>query len=84
MGTPDFAKESLQALVEAGHNIQLVITNSDKQKGRGMKFQYTPVKEYALEAGLEIEQPLKIRNNEEIVNKIKVTVGITNHFLIIR
>lgn len=71
MGTPDFAKESLQALVEAGHNIQLVITNPDKQKGRGMKFQYTPVKEYALEAGLEIEQPLKIRNNEEIVNKIK-------------
>ena len=71
MGTPDFAKESLQALVEAGHNIQLVITNPDKQKGRGMKFQYTPVKEYALKAGLEIEQPLKIRNNEEIVNKIK-------------
>ena len=71
MGTPDFAKESLQALVESGHNIQLVITNPDKPKGRGMKFQYTPVKEYALEAGLEIEQPLKIRNNEEIVNKIK-------------
>lgn len=71
MGTPDFAKESLQALVEAGHNIKLVITNPDKPKGRGMKFQYTPVKEYALQVGLEIEQPLKIRNNEEIVNKIK-------------
>lgn len=71
MGTPDFAKESLQALVEAGHNIQLVITNPDKPKGRNMKFKSTPVKEYALEVGLEIEQPFKIRNNEEIVNKIK-------------
>ena len=71
MGTPDFAKESLKALVEAGHNIQLVNTNPDKPKGRGMKMQYTPVKEYALEKGLEIEQPLKIKNNKDIVTKIK-------------
>jgi len=71
MGTPDFAKESLKALVEAGHKISLVITNPDRPKGRGMKFQYSPVKEYAEEQGLEIAQPLKIRNNEDIVNRIK-------------
>lgn len=71
MGTPDFAKESLQALVEAGHNISLVITNPDKPKGRGMKFQVSPVKEYAESKGLEIAQPLKLRNNEEIENLIK-------------
>ncbi len=71
MGTPDFARDSLKALVEAGHNIQLVITSPDKPKGRGMKMQFTPVKEYALEKGLEVEQPLKIRNNKEIIEKIK-------------
>ncbi len=71
MGTPDFARDSLKALVEAGHNIQLVITSPDKPKGRGMKMQFTPVKEYALGKGLEVEQPLKIRNNKEIIEKIK-------------
>lgn len=71
MGTPDFAKESLQALVEAGHKISLVITNPDKPKGRGMKFQVSPVKEYAESVGLEIAQPLKLRNNEEIESLIK-------------
>lgn len=71
MGTPDFASESLQALVESGYNVSLVITNPDKQKGRGLKYQISSVKEYALEKGLEIEQPLKLKNNEEIINKIK-------------
>ena len=37
MGTPDFARDSLQALVEAGHNILAVVTNPDKPSGRGMK-----------------------------------------------
>lgn len=71
MGTPDFARESLQKLVEAGYNVSLVITNSDKPKGRGLKFQYSPVKGYAIEAELEVEEPLKLKNNEEIMNKIK-------------
>lgn len=71
MGTPDFAKESLEAVYNAGYNIELVITNQDKPKGRGMKMIPSPVKEYAQEKNIPIEQPIKIKNNEEILKKIK-------------
>ena len=71
MGTPDFAKESLKSVVEAGYNIQAVVTNTDKPKGRGMKMLYSPVKEYALEKNLPILQPEKIRNNDEFLEEIK-------------
>jgi len=71
MGTPDFARDSLKALNESGHKIKLVVTNPDKPKGRGMKMIASPVKEYAVENGLEILQPLKIRNNEEFYDRIK-------------
>ena len=71
MGTPDFAKESLEALYNAGHEIALVITAPDKPKGRGMKLSETPVKEYALSKSLTVEQPSKIRENNEIIEKIK-------------
>lgn len=71
MGTPDFAKESLKAIYEAGHNILAVVTNPDKPKGRGMKLIPSPVKEYALEKNLRIYQPLKVRNNIEFLDKIK-------------
>ena len=71
MGTPDFAKESLEAIYEAGHEIVGVITNPDRPKGRGMKMIPTPVKEYALSKELQIYQPEKIKNNEEIINEIK-------------
>lgn len=71
MGTPDFAKESLKSVVEAGYNIQAVVTNTDKPKGRGMKMLYSPVKEYALEKNLPILQPKKIRNNDEFLEEIK-------------
>lgn len=71
MGTPDFARDSLKALVEAGHDVKLVVTNPDKPKGRGMKMIPSEVKEYALEKGLNIEQPLKVRNNPEFVEKLK-------------
>lgn len=71
MGTPDFAKESLKAIYEAGYNILAVVTNPDKPKGRGMKLIPSPVKEYALEKNLKIYQPLKVRNNIEFLDKIK-------------
>ena len=71
MGTPDFAKESLEALSNAGHDIIGVVTNPDRPKGRGMKMMISPVKEYALEKGFDIYQPEKIRGNEEFVEKIK-------------
>ena len=70
-GTPDFAAESLKAIFNAGHEIKLVVTNPDRPKGRGMKMVASPVKEYAIEKGLEIAQPEKIKNNEEFIEKIK-------------
>ena len=71
MGTPDFAEESLKSLVEAEYKILGVVTNIDKPKGRGMKMMPSPVKEYALEKGLKIYQPEKVRKNPEFINEIK-------------
>ena len=71
MGTPDFAKESLEAIYNAGHNILGVVTNPDKPKGRGMKLIASPVKEYAIEKNLKIFQPEKVRKNEEFIEQIK-------------
>lgn len=71
MGTPDFARDSLEAIYNKGHNIQAVVTNPDKPKGRGMKLISSPVKEFAIEKGLKIYQPEKVRNNEEFINEIK-------------
>jgi len=71
MGTPDFARESLEKIYEAGHEILGVVTNIDKPKGRGMKVIYSPVKEFALEKGLNIYQPLKVRNNPEFIEQMK-------------
>lgn len=61
MGTPDFAVDTLEAIVKAGHEVLLVVTQPDKAKGRGKKLQYTPVKEKALEYDLPIAQPEKVR-----------------------
>ena len=70
MGTPDFAKESLEALVNAKHQVIAVVTNPDKPQGRGLKLIASPVKQYAQEQGLTVLQPIKIRKNEEFLNKI--------------
>lgn len=71
MGTPDFAKESLETLYNAKYEILAVVTNSDRPKGRGMKMIASPVKEFALEKGIKIYQPEKVRNNEEFISEIK-------------
>jgi len=71
MGTPDFAKESLEAVYNARHEILGVVTNPDRPKGRGMKMVASPVKEYAISKNLEIYQPEKVRNNIEFIEKIK-------------
>ena len=71
MGTPDFAKESLEAIVNAGHNILGVFTVPDRPKGRGMKMILSPVKEYSIEKNFKIYQPEKLRKNTEIINEIK-------------
>lgn len=71
MGTPDFAKESLEAIYNAGHEILGVVTNPDKPKGRGMKMVSSPVKEFATGKGLKLFQPLNVRNNTEFIEEIK-------------
>lgn len=48
MGTPDFAVAPLEAIIEAGHEVSAVVTQPDKQKGRGREVQMTPVKELSL------------------------------------
>jgi len=62
MGTPEFAVASLDALVQAGFTIVGVITAPDKPAGRGMKLQESAVKKYAVEKGLHILQPEKLKN----------------------
>ena len=71
MGTPDFAKESLEAVYNAGYEILGVVTNPDRPKGRGMKLVASPVKEYALSKDLKIYQPEKVRKNIEFIEEIK-------------
>ena len=71
MGTPDFARDSLKALVEAGHNINLVVTNPDKPKGRGMKLIPSDVKVYAESQNIKIVQPIKVKKNEEFIAQLK-------------
>lgn len=64
MGTPDFAVPSLKALLKAGHQVAGVVTQPDRPKGRGQKLAPPPVKAAALEAGLQIFQPEKIKTPE--------------------
>ncbi len=64
MGTPEFAVASLHALVEAGCNVAGVITAPDKPAGRGMQLQQSAVKKYAVEKGLTVLQPEKLKNPE--------------------
>lgn len=71
MGTPDFAVESLRALVEGGYNVVAVVTMPDKPMGRhGSVLQPSPVKQYALEKGLKIMQPEKLKD-ESFVEELR-------------
>lgn len=71
MGTPDFAKKSLEAVYNAGYEIIGVVTNPDKPKGRGMKMIASEVKEFAISKELKIYQPIKVKNNYEFIEEIK-------------
>ena len=62
MGTPDFAAASLRKLLEEGFEVVGVFTQPDRPKGRGMELAFSPVKELALEAGLPVYQPEKMRD----------------------
>lgn len=70
MGTPDFAVPSLKE-IDDRYGVRLVVTQPDKQKGRGKKLQYSPVKEEALKRNIRVLQPLKLRNDREVIEEIK-------------
>lgn len=70
MGTPDFAVETLKAIIEAGHEVAAVVTQPDKPKGRGKELAMPPVKELAVEKGLTVYQPLRARD-ESFIRLIK-------------
>ena len=69
MGTPDFAVPCLEKLVESGHDVALVVTQSDKPKGRGRELAPPPVKACALAHGIEVYQPLRMKD-EGVLEKL--------------
>ena len=71
MGTPDFAKIHLEALVGNQYNVVGVFCREDKPKGRGMKMTPPPVKEYAIDNNIEVYQPTKVKDNQEVMEKLK-------------
>lgn len=71
MGTPDFAVPSLQALHDAGHEIPYVVTQPDAVRDRGKKVKFSAVKEKALELGIEVLQPQRIRGDEEFIDTLR-------------
>ncbi|MBS4035494.1 MAG: methionyl-tRNA formyltransferase [Ignavibacterium sp.] len=71
MGTPDFSIPSLKILFESKHNISTVVTQPDKQRGRGQKVSFTPVKQYAVDNSTSVYQPEKLKGNFEFVEQMK-------------
>ena len=63
-GTPEFAAQALAAIVDAGHEVALVLTQPDRPAGRGMALQPSAVKKLALEHGIEVFQPLTLKDAE--------------------
>ena len=61
-GTPDFAASSLKAIIAAGHQVELVLTQPDRPSGRGMSLRHSPVKEVATAAGIEVYQPSSLKD----------------------
>ena len=66
-GTPEFAVPTLEAVIAAGHEVALVVTQPDRAAGRGMEVQTPPVKQTAVERGLQVVQPEKIKNDAGFV-----------------
>lgn len=82
MGTPEFAVESLKTLVENGYNVVGVITMPDKLAGRGYKLQPSAVKQYAVEKGLYLLQPEKLKDEEFLysLRQLKADVQVVVAF----
>lgn len=76
MGTPDFAVGALQAIIDAGHEVVLVVTQPDREKGRGKEVSFTPVKECAIKNNIPVFQPLKIKTEEAVAELKKYEADI--------
>ncbi|MBT8379734.1 MAG: methionyl-tRNA formyltransferase [Ignavibacteria bacterium] len=72
MGTPNFSIPSLKKLTESKHNVVAVVTALDKERGRGRKVTFTPVKEFAIQKNIPVLQPEKLKNNPQFVNDLKL------------
>ncbi|WP_433984903.1 methionyl-tRNA formyltransferase [Tunturiibacter empetritectus] len=70
-GTPEFAVPTLEAVIAAGHEIALVVTQPDRAAGRGLEVHVPPVKQAALQHGLSVVQPEKIKNNLELRGRLE-------------
>ena len=70
MGTPDIAAECLRALLDEGIDVRAVFTQPDKPKGRGMKLTPSPVKVLAMERGIEVLQPTRLKKCGDILERI--------------
>ncbi len=71
MGTPDFAVPSLESIYKAGHEVGIVVTQPDTARDRGKKLKHTKVKEKALELGLKVSQPQKVKGNMEFLEELR-------------
>ena len=71
MGTPDFAVPALEALHREGYEIPFVVTQPDALRDRGKKVKFPPVKEKALELGLQVMQPEKMRKDEGFIKTLR-------------
>lgn len=71
MGTPDFAVPAMEMLAEAGHEILYAVTQPDAVRDRGKKVKYSPVKEKALEMGIPVLQPTKLKRNEQFAETLR-------------
>ena len=82
MGTPEYAVPSLEALIKRGHEIVTVVTQPDKPRGRGNKVSFSPVKQAALEHGINVYQPAKIRDDESVayLKTLKCDLMVTAAF----
>ncbi len=71
LGTPDFAIPSLKAIYHSNHQLIGVVTKPDKERGRGQKVTFTPVKQFAVEHNISVYQPEKLKGNSEFVEQMK-------------
>ncbi len=70
MGTPDFAIPTLQKLLNSKHDLSAIVTAPDKERGRGQKVTFTPVKQFALDNNIKLLQPDKLKD-ENFISELK-------------